>query len=192
MPSCPQLAVVLLLVSTLAAGSPKPKIKVASDGFPTGQQTPEGAAADLARAFIFRDAAGFRAVAIRPYGTGQNRADYEAYLKGVENHLKQAKGKLSPDDPKKITKVFAARHLTRQGPASWGYAAFGFQDVMFVDVDTVLHNGHSHLKRTLVIKDKDGKWYAQPVSDVSPLLSQGLYDESPSVRLFSDAYEVEH
>ena len=96
-----------------------------------------------------------------------------------------------PDDPRKITKVFAARHLTKNGPASYGYAAFDFQEVMFVDVEVLLRNGSKLLRRTMVIKDRDGKWYTHPVPDVSPLLSYGLYDESASVHLFSDVYDVE-
>jgi len=63
---------------------------------------------------------------------------------------------------------------------------------MFVDVEILLHNGNKHRRRTMVIKDRDGKWYAHPVPDVSPLLSHGLYDESASVELFADVYDIEH
>jgi len=78
------------------------------------------------------------------------------------------------------------------GPASAGYAGFDFQDVMFVDVEVQLGNGRKHLRRDLVIKDHDGKWYVHPVPDVSPLLSMGLFDEKPSVQLFNAVYEIEH
>jgi len=61
---------------------------------------------------------------------------------------------------------------------------------MFVDVEVLLRNGNKLLRRTIVIKDRDGKWYTLPVPDVSPLLSAGVYEESASVRLFSDVYEV--
>jgi hypothetical protein len=166
-------------------------LRIAADGFPTGPATPEGAASDLARAFMMRDAAWFRSICIRPYGGGQAGAEYIEYLDGVSDHLKQERGSQSPDDPKKIATVFAARHLSKNGPASYGYAIFDFQDVMFVDVEVVLQSGKRHLRRTMVIKDRDGKWYAHPVPDVSPLLSYGLYDESASVQLFTDAYEVE-
>lgn len=191
---CPRRAVlVTLLVSCLISSSAaKPKVRVASDGFPTGQDTPEGAASDLARAFASRDAAQFRRICIRPYGAGQSRADYVEYLAGVADHLKSEQGTPSPDDPKKIEKVFAARRLSKSGPASYGYAAFDFQDVMFVDVEVVLHSGNRHVRRTMVIKDHDGKWYAHPVPDVSPLLSYGVYDESASVLLFTDVYDVGH
>jgi hypothetical protein len=183
--------IVLLVSSLVGSSAAKPRLRVAADGFPTGQDTPEGAASDLARAFAARDAVGFRNTCIRPYGGGQARAEYTQYLNGVSDHLKQEKGNPSPDEPKKIARVFAARHLSKNGPSSYGYAGFDFQDVMFVDVEVVLQSGNRHLRRTMVIKDRDGKWYAHPVPDVSPLLSYGLYDENASVQLFTDAYDVE-
>ena len=183
----------MLLVSFLVSGSEaRRKLRVSGDGFPTGQATPEGAASDLARTFMTRDAAWFRRVCIRPYGAGKSRADYSEYLAGVSENLKRENGNPSPDDPKKILKVFAARHLSRNGPATTGYALFDFQEVMFVDVEVLLYSGSSHLRRTMVIEDRDGSWYVHPVPDVSPLLSYGLYDESESIQLFTDVYEVEH
>jgi hypothetical protein len=181
----------LLVASLISSSAEKPRLKVAADGFPTGQGTPEGAASDLARAFMTQDANWFRSICIRPYGEGQASAEYIEYLDGISSHFKQEKARPSPDDPRSIARVFAARHLSRNGPASYGYAAFDFQDVMFVDVEVVLRSGKKHLRRTMVIRDRDGKWYAHPVPDVSPLLSLGLYDEGPSVQLFTAAYEVE-
>src|SRR5579864_5624239 len=90
--------IVLVLSSFLATAVAKPKLRVASDGFPTGQSTPEGAASDLARAFITRDAERFRSVCVRPWGAGQARTDYSAYLDGVVQHLR-AKESPSSDDP---------------------------------------------------------------------------------------------
>ena len=151
------LTLIVLLVASLVGSSvAKPRLKVAADGFPTGQATPEGAASDLARAFIAGDAVGFRNICIRVYGGGQTRAEYTQYINGVSDHLKQ-KENPSPDDPKRIATVFAARHLSKNGPSSYGYATFEFQDVMFVDVEVVLQSGNKHLRRTMVIKDRDGK-----------------------------------
>jgi hypothetical protein len=62
---------------------------------------------------------------------------------------------------------------------------------MFVDVEVVLQSGDRHLRTAMVIKDRVGRWYAHPVPHVSPLLSDGLYDENASVQLFTDAYDVE-
>jgi hypothetical protein len=170
---------------------PKPRLKLAADGFPTGQDAPEGAASDLARAFMKHDASAFRRICIQPYGAGQARAEYVEYLQGVSNRLKpESVG--APDSPIRIAKVFAARHLSKNGPASYGYSNFNFQDIMFVDVEVVLRNSKKHLRRTMVIKDKDGKWYVHPVPDVSPLLSAGLYDETASVQLLTGAYDLEY
>lgn len=190
---CPRvLTLALLLTALIGASSAKEKVRIASDGFPTGQDTPEGAASDLARAFTVGDAAWFRTVCIQPYAGGPLGAEYAEYLDGVSLHMKQDKNNPPADNPKAIVQVFAARHLTHDGPASYGYASFGFQDVMFVDVEVLLRNGHKHLKRTLVIEDRDGKWYAHPVTDVAPLLSYGLYDESASVKRFGDANVRDH
>jgi hypothetical protein len=171
-----------LVFSIFARAQVKAGIKIAADGFPTGQNAPEGAAADLARSFLAHDPAWFRSICIRPYGGGEARAAYVAYLDGVSQHLKEQKQNPSQDDPKEIVQVFAARHLSKDGPASYGYANFEFQDVMFVDVEVKLQSGRRHLRRTLVIKDRDGKWYCHPVPDVSPLLSLGLDEESASVQ----------
>ena len=103
-----------------------------------------------------------------------------------------AKKDPSPSGPKAIGKTFAARHLSHDGPVSYGSASFGFQDIMFVDVGVFLHDGAHSLVRTLVIKDKDGKWYAHPLPNAgSGLLCEGLNEESPSEKDFSEAYEVQ-
>ena len=74
-----------------------------------------------------RDATRFRSICIRPYGAGQARAKYMEYLDGVSDYLKQGNGNPSPGDPKKIARVFAARHLSKSGPASYSYASFDFR-----------------------------------------------------------------
>lgn len=189
-----KLCLALLLIPFLAAATPpKPKIQVAKDGFPTGQTTPEGAATDLARSFMTHNATLFRTVCIPPFGSRQSSAGYAAYLDGVAAHFGQVKAlsTASPDDPRKILKVFAARHLGKEGPASYGYATYDFRDVMFVDLEVLLHSGRKLLRRTMVIQNSDGKWYTLPVPDTAPLLSYGIYEESASVRSFSDVYDVE-
>lgn len=187
-----KVSLLFLLICFLGSiSAAKPRLKPGADGFPTGQDTPEGAASDLARAFIKKDASGFRSICIRPYSGGQARAEYVEHVEGVANHLKTQSVDSAPDNPIIIAKVFAARHLSSNGPASYGYSSFSFQDVMFVDVEVVLQSGRKYLRRTLVIKDKDGKWYIHPIPDISPLLSDGLYDENASVQLFTDVYDVE-
>ena len=187
------LALSILSLSIAAGQTPKPKLRVSNDGFPAGHDTPEGVAADLARAFIHSDVALFWATCVTPFGAGKNRDEYSKFLQNVANRMKQeARTKVpSLNNPKNIGKVFAARHLSRNGPASYGYASFGFQDVMFVDVGVFLQDGETALNRTLVVKGKDGKWYVHPAPDLSPLLSEGLNEEKASIRDFSDVYDVQ-
>ena len=130
---------------------------------------------------------------MRLYVGGKGPQEYADFLQGVAESMKQEDGKKepSPGGPESIGKVFVARHLTKEGPASYGYAAFDFQELMFVDVGVILHNGKHSLTRTLVIKDKDGKWYDDPLPSASPLLSVGLNDESASTQDFSEAYDVQ-
>jgi len=97
----------------------------------------------------------------------------------------------SPQGPKSIGKVFAARHLSKSGPVSYGFTAFGFEDIMFVDIGVYPHNGERAMNRTLVIKDRDGKWYVHPDPSASPLLSDGLNEEKASVEDLTDVYELE-
>jgi hypothetical protein len=186
--------VVLTVCCAFASDAVKPKVKVADDGFLTGHDMPEGVACDLARAFIRRDTSLFTNTCIKPYAEGKGPEDYVRFLQSaVESMEKEAaKKEPSPGGPKSIVKVFAARHLSRNGPASYGYAAFDFQDVMFVDVWVFLHSGKRSLNRTLVIKDRDGKWYAHPLPTAgSGLLGYGLNSEGASEKDFSAAYEIE-
>jgi hypothetical protein len=191
------LALVCILAAAVrdveAGHTAKPKLQVAADGFPSGHDTPEGAASDLARAFIRRDTALFSSTCIRVYGGGSGSAAYAKFLRDTVENMKQeaAKKEPSPYGPKAIGKVFAARHFAKEGPASYGYATFDFQDVMFVDVGVYLQNGERAMNRTMVIKDRDGKWYVHPMPDASPLLSAGLNDEKPSVQDFTEVYDVQ-
>jgi hypothetical protein len=168
-------------------------LKVTADGFPAGHDTPEGVACDLARAFIKRDAALFTNSCIRPFGGGVNRTNYHAFLESTVESIKQESAKKEPSQcgPKTITKVFAARHLSHDGPSSYGYAMFNFQDVMFVDVAATLYDGQQSTNRTMVIKKGDGKWFVYPTPENDTLLSTGLNDESDSKQDISEAYKIE-
>jgi hypothetical protein len=187
------LCILSVVICGLAAEKPKSKLKVAADGFPSGHDSPEGVACDLARAFIKRDTALFTNTCVRLYAGGKGPPDYAEFLKSTVESMKAeaARKDAPPRGPKSIGKVFAARSLSKGGPASYGYAVFSFQDVMFVDVGVLLHNDKRALNRTMVIKDNDGKWYVHPMPDVSPLLSAGLNDEAASEQDFSDAYEIQ-
>ena len=169
----------------------KPKLKVVADGLPAGHDTPEGVACDLARSFINRDDKLFSSTSIRPYGIG--REEYTKFLQKTIQSIKAeaARKNSSPYGPIRIGKVFAARHLSKSGPVSWGYAASGFEDIMFVDVGVYLYNGERAKNRTLVIKDKDGKWYVHPDPSTDQLLSDGLNQEKASVLDITDVYELQ-
>ena len=158
------------------------------DGFPTGTDTPEGAACDLARAFIRNDAALFLAACLEPCGSPEERTAYHKFLEGVVVQMKSDAGSspVSPQSPQSIIKCFAARHLSNAGAAVYGAAAFGFQDVMFVDVSARLQNGSPQLCRTLVVRNKQGRWLVDPLPDLLPPLSAGLDDEPPSKQDFSE------
>jgi len=192
------LATLLMLFSltilTQAADQPaKPKIIITADGLPSGHDTPEAAACDLARAFIKHDAELFTKTCIRLYADGKGPAEYATFLKSTADSIKEeaARTEGEPRGPKVVGKVFAARHLSKSGPASYGYASFGFQDVMFVDVGVLLQDDKRTINRTMVIKDKDGKWYVHPMPSVSPMLCEGLNDEAPSKLDFTEAYELQ-
>lgn len=188
------LCILSIAVCSIAADkTDRPKLKVAADGFPSGHETPEGVACDLARAFIKRDVALFTNTCLRPFGGGEARTNYQEFLEAAIQSIKQeaTKKEPSPGGPKSISKVHAARYLSLNGPASFGYAAFNFHDVMFVDVKVLLHNGKGWLVRTLVIKKNDGKWFVHPAPALHSLLSMGLNDEAESKQDFSDAYEIE-
>ena len=192
-PSLVFLAFLSILSGAGGQQSTKPKLRVASDGLPSGHDTPEGAACDLARAFITRDDKLFTSISVRLYGGGTGHEAYAKFLQQTVEGIKAeaAKKEPSPQGPKSIGKVFAARHLSKSGPVSYGYAGFGFEDIMFVDVGVYLHNGERAMNRTMVIKDRDAKWYAHPAPWVSPLLSQGLNDENNSVLDITDVYQLE-
>jgi hypothetical protein len=191
------VATQILLTSTAFSAAPlpqstKPPLHVENDGFPSGHDTPEGIASDLARAFIDRDEKRFAKTCVRSHGRGQSSEAYESFLKEMTQVIRDeaTRKKPSPTLPSRISKVFAARHLTKNGPASFGYAAFDFEDIMFVDVGVYLHNGERALNRTMVIKDRDGKWYVHPAPNLDPLLSDGLNQETDSSVDFADVYNL--
>lgn len=186
------IAILALLVGSHAFAvdpAATPPVTMAKDNFPVGSDTPEGAACDLARAFIHDDAALFLAACVEPYGSPEAKAAYHKFLQDTVVQMKmEIPGSTpAPESPHSIAKCFAARHLSQPGPAAYGRATFGFQDVVFVDVRALLQNGDTQLCRTLVIKNALGKWVVDPQPEQAPLLSAGLDDESPSTQEFSAA-----
>lgn len=184
-----RLITLLCIIAVAICGCATNKIttKVPAEAFPAGHNTPEGAACDLARAFIQHDAVLFTNTCLPSFGGGENRVNYKQFLDGTTAAIlaEATKTEPSPGGPRAITKVFAARHLSLDGPASYGFAVCGFTDVMFVDVEAVLYNGQCFLNRTLVVQLSNGKWFVHPVPELDKLLSAGLNDESDSTQEYS-------
>ena len=172
----------IVLILVVVSGALAPLASLADDGYPAGSATPEGAACDLARAFIRRDAALFEQAVLPPFGgkESESRAQYESFLVNTKSAISEESKRPTERGPREILKVFVARSLSMSGPASYAYAAFNFGDVKFVDVAVVMYSGEIYTNRTLVIMDKEKRWRVHPAPDIHPLLSWGLNQESPS------------
>jgi hypothetical protein len=168
------------------------KVKLAEDGYPTGQETPEGAACDGARAFIQCNGELFKKVVIPPYGGEEVRAKLKEFVEGRVREMKEQKA--LPEEkrsgPKEIKVCFAARHLTLNGPASMAYALLEYHDLMFVDVGVVMRDGERFLCRSLVLMDKNGVWYFHPCPEITPLLMAGLNEETDSKERFEEKHKL--
>jgi len=186
------LLITILLLPHAFAQESKPILTVQKDGFPGGHQTPEGVACDLARAFIKKDVSLFKSTCIPPFGGGEHRAMYTAFLAQVTQQIKKeaARTKPSPNELKSIVKVYAARQLSKDGPSSYGYAVLGLKQVEFVDVVVLLRKDQQFTNRTLVLQTADGKWYVHPLPVSAPLLSDGLNQEAASTEDFTEAYTI--
>jgi len=167
-------------------------LQMGKDGLPAGNSSPEGAASDLIHAHMLHDAYLFNMACVPPYGGSKVQDMYIKYIKRMTLVLKRdAKLKTkAPDDIQSIDTVYAARHLTKAGPASYAYSALNDRDVEFVDIGVTQVDGRKTLRRVLVIQTSDGKWYAHPLPTLSPLLSDGLRDETISTQDFREAYNL--
>jgi len=176
MPTVRYFVLVLAAIFVATAAIPSS----ASDHFPNGFATPEGAACDFARAFILRDPVLFDEAVLQPFGSGESRARYETFLIGTKSFISEESRRPADSGPREITHVFAARSMSRSGPASYAYSAFGFADLKFVDVVVATYGGGTSTNRTLVVKDSAGRWHVHPKPSIHPMLSTGLNEESPS------------
>jgi hypothetical protein len=162
-----------------------PAVGIAPDGFPTGSSTPEGAACDLARAFIQFDAAMFKATCYTPRG---GAAEYSAFLNETSSQMSQLKAMPEnerPNGPTTIARVYKARHFSKSGNASAGYAMFDLHGVQFVDVFTAERAGNEFECRTLVFQLPDGTWRVMPRPDLMPMVCKGLMEEPRSTELWA-------
>ena len=140
---------------------------------PSGQASPEGAACDMGVAFIKADTDLWKKVTMP-----STKKDYAEFIQEIAGQMEKQKG-LSEDQkagPKEIGICFKMGKLSKDGPNSYSYAAFGMEEIGFVDVGTVNRDGTRGITRTFVCKI-DGKWFALPRPDMFPLLTDGLNDE---------------
>lgn len=164
------------------AGAPSPLIM--GDDYPSGQLTPEGVACEMARAFINADEKLWRTIN-NPKLVGR-KLELKVFVDTMAGQMNEMAALDFEKRPgaKKITQVYKARHLSKNGPSSYGWATFNFNDVMFVDVITELANGQLSETRTLVVQDEDEKWYVLPRPDLYPILSMGLNKEASSTEIY--------
>jgi hypothetical protein len=168
----------------------KPVLKVTSDGFPTGHSTPEGVACDLARAFIKRDTKLFLDTCYKPDNSKADK-EYKAFLdsKVADIRAEAKRKKPSPSGPKEIGVVFAVRHLSTDGPASYAYAGPGWYDLAFVDVGIVHLDGRRTITRTMVLMDSKNRWFVHPAPTLDPFYAV-VNDESNSTVTIWDTYDL--
>jgi hypothetical protein len=152
------------------------------DAFPKGTASPEGVAADLARAFIESRVDVFDKACLQ-LDAKRSPAEfkYQAALALLRSEiLAHAKQPAAEGDPIAIKRVYRARRLSREGPASAAYAIFDLRDLQFVDVQVELKARGVQTVRTLVVQTPGAGWKAIPRPDLLPLLSMGLNDEPES------------
>jgi len=187
------LGSLLLFAVLLHGGAPqKPLLVITKDGYPAGHSSPEGAACDLARAFINCDAELFRSTCLTSFGGGVNGKKYQSFLNQTAAAIKAQKKKSpqSRQGPKSIEKVYAVRRLSKGGPESYAQATLNFKSVRFVDVVVQLRSGDLTSIRTMVLQDATGKWLVHPIPSLSPILSMGLNEEPDSKIEIGAAYTL--
>ncbi|MBX9737518.1 MAG: hypothetical protein K2X32_11385 [Phycisphaerales bacterium] len=171
---------------TSAAAAPGAAIEViAPDGYPTGNTTAEGVACDLARSFIHADADLFIATCLdRKYS--EEHAKFLDAMAGAMRDVKAGR-QSNAGGPTSIARVWKARNLSRNGPASAGFTFFNFSEVKFVDVGSPLTDGTRYVNRTLVVQLSDGTWRVIPDPENFGVLAQGLNSESDSTEVWTPA-----
>jgi hypothetical protein len=166
----------------------RPAITLHKDGFPTGNDTAEGAASDLMRAFIGRDAELFqqrRWVAFCE-GTADPSLAYKRFLTHTPAVITPKASKDRPALPssQRIGSVFAARRSTDTSEQAAALVKLlgDMGHEAFVDVVTIGEDGTQYLSRVSVSQRIDKKWYAGFTSRHDK--------EPPSTTEFADVYTL--
>ena len=180
--------ILIAIVFLCSAVYAQTKYEIDSDGFPAGQNSPEGVACDAIRAYINSDHELWLSVLLpsRMYGDKRNPGgeenirQYEEFkTMMVEKKKQNAK---DPNFPKmKIVEVYKARNFSANGPSSLAYALLEMHGNMFVDVLVDTGGVNIQLVRSHVMQDKNKIWYFEPRPDLMPFFASGLNEESASI-----------
>jgi len=140
---------------------------------PSGQATAEGVACDMAKAFINADKELWETIVMKA-----DNGYYSEFIKNMSTEMDKQKI-LDPDKrsgPKKIQICYKMGKLSKNGPNSYAFAVFNYDEIGFVDVGVLGTNDKQIMNRTFVYRSKD-KWFALPRPDLFPLLTMGLNGE---------------
>jgi len=162
----------IILFATLMLSS-----SIYAEGHPAGNATPEGAACDMATAFINADSKLWNEVVLK-----HKKSEYKQFISEISKEM-DIQSKLSVNErvgPKLIGIVFEVGKLSKNGPNSYAYAAMNIDQIGYVDIGVMNHDGTQAMNRTFVAKKKS-IWYALPRPDLFPLLTAGLNNE-PSTK----------
>jgi hypothetical protein len=140
---------------------------------PSGNLSPEGIASDMASAFINADSKLWNKIVLK-----LNNPEYKKFIQDITKQMDlEAKIEKSKRvGPKEIGVVFKLGALSKNGPNSYAYAAKNIEQIGFVDVGILNHDGSKTYNRTFVAK-KNKKWFVLPRPDLFPLLTAGLNEE---------------
>jgi len=150
-----------LEVALTAAGVP-----IAADGYPTGPQTPEGAACDLTRAFINNHVELFRAVTAGVLGEGKS-------AECARNFMDIAETDVNLRFIDRIIEVYEAEEPSEPSAIEQA-AAYGFADIKHVAVVFRRTNGLENIQQTMVLLTPEGEWKVMPAWKCYPELAAGL------------------
>jgi len=142
-------------------------------GLPSGSSSPEGIACDMATAFINADKELWNKVVLK-----LENSEYKNFIDEIskEMDIQANLPKHERIGPKLIGIVFTVGKLSKNGPNSYAYAAKNLDQIGFVDIGVLNHDGTQSMNRTFVAK-KESTWYALPRPDLFPLLTVGLNAE---------------
>lgn len=169
---------------------PVPAIATPAPQLPSGNSTPEGAAVDLARAFIQSDAATFRALCWN--AGGKPPQHYQRFIESVARDIEDAKklGRQVGGASFSISKVFKARDCRLKDSAFLECCtAFGVLDVRLVDIETPLWGRACRIRTLVVRQQSDQRWYVILWPDAFRALAIELYAEPDSTELWRPPIE---